>query len=133
MLVGKSTPIHIHPKAGIHLSKNTAAEQYELISVSALGNAERNPMKPGKYAAKRIFAGEKAQITEIAFDADVELKEHVARTPIIVSVIEGKIEFTVEGRNYPLAVGGCIFVEANVLHAVYARIPARITVTFLSA
>ncbi len=133
MLVGKSTSIHMHRKAGIPLSENTAAEQSELISFSAVGNAERNPLKPGKYAAKRIFAGEKAQITEIAFDANVELKEHVARTPIIVSVIEGEIEFTVEGRKYPLAVGGCIFVEANVLHAVYAQIPARITVTFLSA
>ena len=133
MLVGNSRWIYLRQKAGIALTENTAGGQSELISSSAEGNAERNPIKPGKYSAKRIFSGEKAQITEIAFDADVELKEHVARTPIIVSVIEGEVEFTVEGRKHLLAVGGSIFVEANVLHAVYAKIPARITVTFLSA
>lgn len=133
MLVVNSTWIQSHRKTGIALTENIMGGEFELISLSAAGNAERNPIKPGKYSAKRIFAGEKAQVTEIAFDSNVELKEHVARTPIIVSVIEGEIEFTVEGCNYPLAVGGSIFVEANVLHAVYAQIPARITVTFLSA
>lgn len=118
---------------GTGLNDNTSAEQSVLISNSVQSNAERNPVKPGKYSAKRIFAGEKAQITEIAFDAGVELKEHVARTPIIVSVIEGEVNFTVEGQNHRLAVGGSIFVEANVLHAVYALQRARITVTFLSA
>ena len=115
------------------LDKNTSAEQAVLIATSAEANAVRNPIKPGKYAAKRIFAGEKAQITEIAFDAGVELPDHVARTPIIASVIEGQVDFTVEGQKHSLSVGGSIFVEADVLHAVYAQEPARITVTFLSA
>ena len=114
-------------------SKQARGSESEIISTGVAANAERNPIKPGKYSAKRIYAGELAQITEIAFDANVELSEHMARTPIIVQVIDGNVDFTVDGQKHQLAVGGSIFVPANVMHAVYAENPARITVTFLSA
>ncbi|WPR64084.1 cupin domain-containing protein [Glutamicibacter protophormiae] len=113
--------------------KPSVSEESTLIAQSLRDYEERNPIKEGRYAAKRIFSGAKAQITEIAFDADVELKEHTARTPILVQVIDGEVDFTVGGTKTPLGVGGCIFVEANVIHAVYAAAPARITVTFLNS
>ncbi len=69
--------------------KTSDASDSVLIARTLQDYADRNPIKPGKYAAKRIFAGEKAQITEIAFDAGVELPDHMARTPIIVQVISG--------------------------------------------
>lgn len=103
-----------------------------LIATNLQDYVQRNPIKPGKYSAKRIFAGEQAQITEIAFDAGVELPDHKARTPILVQVIDGAVDFTVNGQVHHLAVGGSIFVEADLMHAVYAKDPARITVTFLS-
>ena len=116
------------------MSQNMSdASDSVLIARTIQDYAERNPVKPGKYAAKRIFAGEKAQITEIAFDAGVELPDHMARTPIIVQVISGEVDFTVGGETSTLGIGGSIFVEANVLHAVYAAQQARITVTFLSS
>ncbi|WP_396278637.1 cupin domain-containing protein [Glutamicibacter creatinolyticus] len=79
-----------------------------------------------------MYAGEQAQITEIAFDADVELPDHKARTPILVQVIDGEIDFTVGGEVHRLAAGGLIHLEADLVHAVYAPVSARITITFLS-
>ncbi len=105
----------------------------QLIAIGLLDYSERNPIKPGKYSAKRIFSGERAQITEIAFDAGVELADHMARTPILVTVVDGEVEFRVDGETHLMTIGGSIFVEANVMHAVYAAKQARITVTFLSA
>ena len=105
----------------------------QLIAIGELDYSERNPIKPGKYSAKRIFSGERAQITEIAFDAGVLLADHMARSPIIVQVVSGEVEFKVDGQTHLMTIGGSIFVEANVMHAVYAAKPARITVTFLSA
>ena len=113
--------------------KTSDASDSVLIARTPQDYADRNPIKPGKYAAKRIFAGEKAQITEIAFDAGVELPDHMAGTPIIVQVISGEVQFTVGDATTTLSTGGSIFVEANVLHAVYAAQQARITVTFLSS
>lgn len=115
------------------MSEKKPSAQFVLISSTLEANAQRNPIKPGRYSAKRIFAGKEAQITEIAFDAGVELPDHVARTPIIVHVIDGEVDFTVGGEKHRLRTGGSIFVAADVLHAVYARQSARITVTFLSA
>ncbi|WP_313811326.1 cupin domain-containing protein [Glutamicibacter sp.] len=105
----------------------------QLIANSLADYGQGNPIKSGKYAAKRIFSGEKAQITEIAFDAGVELADHMARTPILVNVIEGEVDFRVGGDTHRLSTGGSVFVEANVMHAVLARQRARITVTFLSS
>ncbi|MFJ2619283.1 cupin domain-containing protein [Glutamicibacter sp. NPDC087344] len=109
------------------------ANESVLIATNLQDSVERHPVKPGKYAAKRIFSGQKAQITEIVFDAGVELPNHVARAPIIVQVISGEVEFTVGDATSTLGAGGSIFVEANVQHAVFAVTQARITVTFLSA
>lgn len=115
------------------MSASEAAElKSTLIAKTVQDYVQRNPIKPGKYAAKRIYAGEQAQITEIAFDAGVELPDHKARTPILVQVIDGEVDFTVNGEVHRLAVGGAIHLEADLPHAVYAEKPARITVTFFS-
>lgn len=113
-------------------AKESTHAESTLIARSIQDYIERNPIKPGKYAAKRIFAGEKVQITEIAFDAGVELPDHKARTPILVQVIEGSVDFTIGDQLHSLAVGGLLHLEADIMHAVYAAAPARITVTFLS-
>ncbi|MCW4465710.1 cupin domain-containing protein [Glutamicibacter sp. MNS18] len=114
------------------VTKGSVASDSTLIARSVQDYIERNPLKPGKYAAKRIYAGPQAQITEIAFDAGVELPDHKARTPILVQVIDGAVDFTIGSEIHYLEAGGLIHLEANLTHAVYAKHPARITVTFLS-
>ncbi|GAA0195210.1 cupin domain-containing protein [Glutamicibacter creatinolyticus] len=107
-------------------------QESTLIAQSVQDYVERNPVKSGKYSAKRIFAGQMVQITEIALDAGVELPDHKARTPILVQVIDGEVDFTVGGEVHRLGVGGVIHLEEMVPHAVFAPEPTRITVTFLN-
>ena len=52
----------------------------------------------------------------IACKAGQLLAEHSAAHPIVVAVIEGEIDFTVESVNYNLNKGMMIALEANVLH-----------------
>jgi quercetin dioxygenase-like cupin family protein len=44
------------------------------------------------------------------------MKEHKAPFPITVQVIEGKIDFGVEGANFELVTGDLIGLEANIPH-----------------
>ncbi|MGP9783322.1 hypothetical protein CQ010_13070 [Arthrobacter sp. MYb211] len=97
-----------------------------------LGDLElANPIKPGSYSAQRISSASGATLVQIAFDADVELAEHKAATPIIVQVLDGQVDFSVGDQTHQLSYGGMIQLEAGVVHAVYAENPARILITFI--
>lgn len=112
-------------------SKAPATESSTVVATGMEDYVRRNPFKPARYAAKRIFVGPRVQITEIAFDAGSELPDHSARTPILVQVTQGEVDFTVGGKVHRLTAGALIYVEAAAPHAVFASQRARITVTFL--
>lgn len=112
----------------------TKPESEHLLLVTELADLERaNPVKPGGYKAQRIGVTPEATLVQIAFDADVELADHKAATPIIVQVLDGEIDFSVGEQTYHLCFGGMIHVAANTIHAVYAEKSARILITFLTA
>lgn len=49
------------------------------------------------------------------------MKEHKAPFPIIVHVIEGEIDFGVEGKIHPLVKGNIITLTANTPHDLLAK------------
>lgn len=114
------------------VDNNDTKEASNLLA-QELGDLEQtNPIKPGGYSAKRLSAGSGATLVQIAFDADVELAEHKAGTPIIVQVLDGEVDFSVGEETHHLNYGGIIRLEAGVVHAVYAEKPARILITFIN-
>lgn len=52
----------------------------------------------------------------IVFKEGQEMKEHKAPYPIVVSVVEGLIDFGVEAERFILEKGMLITLEANILH-----------------
>ncbi|WP_313278859.1 cupin domain-containing protein [Timonella senegalensis] len=53
--------------------------------------------------------------------------------PIVVEVVEGEIEFEVNGNRTQLGTGGLIHLEASLLHAVHATTRARINIYLVKA
>ncbi|MDN5903388.1 MAG: cupin domain-containing protein [Corynebacterium casei] len=92
---------------------------------------EANPIKADAYYAKRVFVGSKGRVTHIAFDADIELKEHATPSPIMVQVPSGCIDFLVRGTPHRLGAGGILYLPADVPHAVHSVEPSHVIVTFL--
>lgn len=56
----------------------------------------------------------------IVFKEGQEMKEHKAPYPIVVSVVEGSIDFGVEEEHFILEKGMLIALEANILHSLKA-------------
>ncbi|RRJ88018.1 cupin [Paenimyroides tangerinum] len=56
----------------------------------------------------------------IVFKEGQEMKEHKAPCPIVVSVVEGSIDFGVGKEHFILEKGMLIALEANILHSLKA-------------
>src|SRR5690606_3685932 len=52
----------------------------------------------------------------IAFKSGHEMKEHKTKFPIVIQIVEGQIDFGVEGRRVQLPKGSLIALDGNVPH-----------------
>lgn len=73
-----------------------------------------------------LFETEHSKEIRIALDTHVEMKEHKTAFPIIVEVVQGNINFGVEGTTYPMSAGDLIALEGNVPHDLFANEPSVI-------
>lgn len=65
---------------------------------------------------KVLINNDNIREVRIAFRQGQEMKEHKAGYPIVVHVIEGRIDFGVEGQRHILEKGTLITLDANVPH-----------------
>ena len=69
---------------------------------------------------KSIFNTTNGGASLIAFKAGQKLDEHVAPAELMVSALEGEIEFTVTGHPHVLKAGDFLLVGTGVAHSVKA-------------
>lgn len=62
----------------------------------------------------------------IAFKAGQKLDEHLAPANLLVTVLEGEIEFTVIDRPHNLRAGEFLLVGQDVPHSVVARQDSKV-------
>jgi len=102
-----------------------------LVASSLEALALQNPITEGTVTPHKTFDGEGFRMRHLAFDAGAVLAEHSAPDPIIVQVVEGAVDFAVDGHTYELSRGAILHVAANVPHEVTAREKSRVVVTLL--
>lgn len=67
----------------------------------------------------------------ILFKKGQIMKEHKAPFPIIVHILEGEIDFGIQGISSPLKAGFIVTLEGNVLHDLTAREDSIVRLTLL--
>lgn len=77
---------------------------------------------------KNIFQTENGGVSLVAFEAGQKLDTHLAPTEIMVTVCEGEIEFTVDGKPNDVKAGQFILLGADVPHSVFARTDAKLMI-----
>ncbi|WP_182347169.1 cupin domain-containing protein [Tomitella gaofuii] len=108
------------------------AESSTVLVADGLGAlAEQNPISAGRVSPHFTFDGDGFRIRHLAFDEGAVLAEHTAPLPIIVHVVEGAVDFAVDGDIHTLHTGAILHVAAGNPHQVTAHERARLIVTLV--
>ncbi|SJM66485.1 hypothetical protein [Gulosibacter sp. 10] len=93
--------------------------------------ARLNPIAAGRVSPHRTFDGEHYRIRNLALGEGAVLARHVAPAPLIVTVLEGRVEFALPEIAHELAAGAVLCVDADVPHEVTALEPSRLLLTLV--
>lgn len=74
---------------------------------------------------KHIFSTAHGGVTLVAFKAGQTLDTHTAPAELMVTALEGEIEFTILDTPHTLHAGDFILVGQGVLHSVAAKTDAK--------
>lgn len=71
-----------------------------------------------------IFETEGTKEIRIALNTNQLMKEHKTPFPIVIQIVQGTIDFGVNGEKLQLATGDLISLEGNVPHDLFAIEPS---------
>ena len=94
--------------------KNIAHEE-------VLALADQVQVAPGQVVSRTLAQNDAVSITVFAFAAGEEIGTHDSAGDAMVTVIEGKGRFVVDGREYCLSAGETLVMPARKPHSVHAE------------
>lgn len=72
----------------------------------------------GQVVSKTLVQNELVSVTIFSFDKDEEISTHAAGGDALVTVLEGKGRFTIDGKVYVLNEGESIIMPKDIPHSV---------------
>ena len=79
-----------------------------------------------KVHCRQIFDTDNGGVALLAFKAGQKLDTHLAPTEVMVTVLEGEIEFTIDGRPNTIKAGEFLLMGADVPHSLLATTDAKL-------
>lgn len=89
--------------------------------------------KDGDVIAKNILSNNNGSVTLLAFDYNAMIARHQVDADVLVSVIEGSVEFEIDDQRHKLDTGDSIIMPANTPHTVIALSKAKVVLTRIKA
>lgn len=89
------------------------------------------PLESGAAKSQVLFNNEKIRQVTFALDTGQELKEHSAPRAVVVTIVQGTVEFTVDGSTQTVVPGDVIYLAPHDRHAVKALEPSRFSLTLI--
>ena len=89
------------------------------------------PIRPGGVAPTSVLKIGPFSVIVFAFDAGVELREHHAPVPVLLQVLDGRVQVEADGQTVELKPGGLLHIAPEVRHRVIAVEPSRLQLTVL--
>lgn len=78
---------------------------------------------------KNIFGNANGGVVLVAFKDGQKLDTHTAPAELMVTVLEGEIEFTIQGNPHTIKAGEFLLVGADVAHSVAAKADSKLMLT----
>lgn len=79
-----------------------------------------------KVQFKNIFRNDNGGVGLLAFRAGQALAEHVAPAELMVTVLEGEIEFSIMGQPHRIGAGEFLLLGEGVRHSVKADVDSKV-------
>ena len=81
--------------------------------------------------SRTVLQAEGVRLVLFAFDAGPELREHTAAVPVLLQVLDGRLQVASGELDVVLVPGGVVHLPARAPHAVVALEPSRMLLTML--
>ncbi|MAT73522.1 MAG: cupin [Planctomycetaceae bacterium] len=88
-------------------------------------------LSPDATVTKTLCDSPAARLVLFAMDAGQRLTDHSASKPALVQVLDGEIEFEINGQSHSLGPAGWVAMPAGETHAVLAVEASRFLLTLL--
>jgi quercetin dioxygenase-like cupin family protein len=88
-------------------------------------------VQTGAVVSRTLVNQKTGTITLFAFDQKEGLSEHTAPFDATVHLLEGEMDVTIAGENYPLIAGDLIIMPANKPHALLAKTPVKMLLVMI--
>ncbi len=95
--------------------------------------AELVEVAPASTVSRTVLKADGVNLVVFSFDTGEELSEHTAAMPVLLQVLDGRLEVTADGRTVSLAPGDLMHLGARVPHSVLALEPSRLLLTMITA
>ena len=96
---------------------------YKFVEVH--GISDQIEVGSDKVHFKQIFSNENGGVVLVAFKAGQKLDTHMAPAEVMVSVLEGEIEFTIQDKAHIIKAGEFLLLGADVPHSVLAKADSK--------
>lgn len=83
--------------------------------------------------SRTVLTAEGARLVLFAFDAGQELTEHTAAMPVVLTVLDGHLRISADGRTVDLRPRGIVHFGTRLPHAVEAVAPSKLALLMLDA
>jgi quercetin dioxygenase-like cupin family protein len=93
--------------------------------------AAQAPIKPGVVTPSSVLKIGPFSVIVFAFDAGAELREHHAPVPVLLQVLDGRVQVDAGEESVELTPGGLLHIVAEVRHRVVAAEPSHLQLTVL--
>lgn len=102
-------------------------------SVARLGVSAAQPIQAGSRLTEVLVNNELLRVVMFTLDAGQELTEHGTPRAVVVTIIEGALDFTVEGRTSHMVAGDVLYMAPGARHSVVVTEPSRMQLVLVEA
>lgn len=100
--------------------KENKKRYVEFVSAEPVKLVDLIDYQEGSVVSRTLVDKETGTVTLFAFDEAQGLSEHTAPFDALVYTLDGEVEVTISGKNFPLKKGEMILMPANEPHALKA-------------
>lgn len=107
------------------------AQTSAAVSSAHLGLLLDLPISPAATTSRVVVNNELLRVVHFAMDAGQELTEHASPRNVVVQLLDGTMDFSVDGTPYAMVAGDVLYLAPGARHALTATTACRFSLVMV--